>query len=245
MQTTSVIELLKNQLSNLEDLRTSSDFDSDLPSDILCPLDILPPHNSLRAETTQKFLRLSNNTSEIIKKRISQKEEQNFISSCLNNADLETKISHSIEYLKALISNIEKNPEHFKESQSDAYIMSMLNNMHKEVTKIAKDKMENKDYRGAVLDVCIALEGYVKKKSKKYDIGAKLMEKVFSADSPVIKISNKPEEQRGHMFLFSGAMKAIRNRYSHDINQVNPLQETLEILGFLSFLFRTVDENSV
>ena len=197
-------------------------------------------------QARQKLNRWEVRTSQVIKKYTNAEEEDRF-ARCANNIDLSTQIQQYDSYLQELINEIKNNPEFFDESQSDDFIINMLNNMHEEVVKIVKDKIQYGDYKNIILDTCISLENYIKKKvnNPKMDIsGAKLMEHIFSKDKFIIKLSDEVEERKGFMFLFSGVIKAIRNRCSHNLYSID-LQEALEILAFVSFLFRTVDKGRV
>ena len=198
------------------------------------------------------FFNWLEDTSQIIKMRFSPEKEKQFHNHCIKGMRLKDQMSNCVEYLKILIDKIKDYPEYpidtNKKFQNENVITKTLNNMHKEVVKITKDQMKHKNYRNIISDVCIALESYIRKKINSPDImdigGAKLMEHVFSKDKPIIKLSDKAEEQKGFMFLFSGAIKAIRNQCSHKIYSIS-LQEALEALSFLSLLFRTVDKGKV
>ena len=198
-------------------------------------------------QATQKLNRWEVRTSQVIKKYIDAEEEKRF-ARCANNMDLSIQIQQYDSYLQALINEIKHNPGFFDEFQSDDFIIDILNNMHEEVVKIAKDKIQNKDYRNIISDVCISLEKYIQKKKNNPKVlnigGAKLMEYVFSKDKFLIELSGEAEEQQGFMFLFSGTIKAIRNKYTHNLYSIDS-KEALEILGFLSFLFRIVDKGRV
>ena len=232
-----LIEMLNRQLEALRKIQDESGY---IEYDPLS-------NNSGLYSAQQKLSRWEVKTSQVIKKYIDAEEEKRF-ARCANNMDLSIQIQQFDSYLQALINEIKDDPEFFDEFQSDDFTINILNNMHGEVVKIAKDKIQNGDYKNIILDTCISLEGYIKKKTNNTNIadiaGAKLMEHVFSENNPIIHISKKAEEQKGFMFLFSGAMKAIRNQCAHKLYSVD-LQEALEILGFLSFLFRVVDKGSL
>ena len=233
-----IIEILNNQLEALRKIRDESGY---------IEYDPLSDNQGLH-QATQKLNRWEIRTSQVIKKYIDVEEENRF-RRCANSMDLSVQIKQLDSYLQALINDIKDNPDFLNEYQSDDFIIDMLSNMHKEVTKIAKDRIQDeKGYRGIISDVCTALESYTKEKVNDHEIqnigGAKLMEHVFSKDKAIIKLSDKQEEQKGFMFLFSGAIKAVRNKCTHELYSID-LHEVLDILGFLSFLFRTVDKGKV
>ena len=234
-----LIEKLTAQIEKIKSIMSESGYNSDFNIDVF-------ESDKRKHIGKQKFLRWIEDTSEIIKTNISSAEEKK-LKACLNNMNIRVKMLNCLSYLEVLVSDIRDNPEKYKDAykkyQKVDSISATLSCMHGEVIRNSKDKIQNRDYRNAILDTCIALETYVKKKaSNMEDCGAKLMEKVFSPNSPIIRLSNETEEQKGFMFLFSGTMKAIRNNPAHSVDKRYTLEETLEILGLLSFLFRNVDK---
>lgn len=113
--------------------------------------------------------------------------------------------------------------------------------LHVEVQKVAAKLVEDGHYRQAITDAFILVDNYVQKQSGAVENGAPLMNKVFSAKNPILKLSDHEEEQVGFMQLFSGAMKAVRNQYTHKLVDPQTKEETLEWLGFASALLRLVD----
>jgi hypothetical protein len=69
------------------------------------------------------------------------------------------------------------------------------------------------------------------------------MQTVFSAKEPLLKVSDDPDEQLGMMWLFSGAMMALRNPRGHRVetDDQTTREECLEWLGKISALLRVVD----
>ena len=116
--------------------------------------------------------------------------------------------------------------------------------MHPEVRRTAEKLSAQGNYRHAILDALIALEEAIRLRSGLPDdlVGDDLMNRTFSPGSPLLVLSKHEEEQKGFMFLFKGAVKAIRNRYGHrsKVRPASPV-EALEVLGFISMLFRLVD----
>ena len=245
-----LIDILKKQLAELNSIRQETEYPRSF--DILNFED--PDANS---RLKQKFYRWRKNTSEIIEKRISKEEEKNFKKSCPSKKQLEEEMSNCAAYLEVLIDQIQKKSDFFKSAQksnipaSSYNQIAIINNMHKEVAKIAKNRIKNGEYKSIIQDVCISLNNYVRKKAGIHDAdGTELMEKAFASNDPKIKLADGKvgekkfkEEQKGFMFLFSGAMKTIRNKaaHNHQLYTINSLQDALEILGFFSFLFKIID----
>ena len=107
-----------------------------------------------------------------------------------------------------------------------------------------KDKVEKLINEGnndsAVFSAFKTLEIEVKNKSGVNETGMTLMNKVFSSNNPIIKLSDDKNEQEGFMYLFKGAMGAIRNREGHN-NVKYSTEETIELVSFASYLIRLLD----
>ena len=261
-----LIDILKKQLAELNSMRPENRY---FPGQAVMRVFFAGPDRKSRLE--QKFYRWRHDTSKIIEKYISPEEKKIFKKFCpqkkslysfhlkapffsltkrtenSNALGIEQEMEDCAAYLKALIENIQEKPELFEGIHETA----IINSMHREVAKIAKDRIKNKEYKGIIFDVCISLNKYIQKKADIAGLdGAALMEKAFSPDNPKIILSDEKvgdkkfkEEQKGFMFLFSGAMKTIRNKagHHHKLYKVESLQDTLEILGFFSFLFKMTD----
>jgi uncharacterized protein (TIGR02391 family) len=118
-----------------------------------------------------------------------------------------------------------------------------LSALHPLVRQIANRLLTGGHYRQAVLDVYIMLDKAVQQKAQQPATltGKLLMDTVFSAKNPILKLSNDSNEQQGFMQLFSGAVQAIRNHYAHNLSELEA-QQALEWLCYASALFRKVDE---
>lgn len=101
-------------------------------------------------------------------------------------------------------------------------------------------------YRNAVLDACLALEDYVKQKSRCRDRdGADLMRYVFSKNNPVLAFNALTDdtdrsEQEGMMHLFEGVMLALRNPRAHALSDDSP-EQALEYIALLSLLAKRLE----
>lgn len=117
-----------------------------------------------------------------------------------------------------------------------------LAELHPRVISAADELFKDGHYRQAVLDAFIALVSRVKEVSGVTDQDGKpLMQKVFSAKNPVIRVSEDEGVQAGYMDLFSGAVAAIRNQKAHSLEPKIDAQTCLEWLSFASALFRMLD----
>ncbi len=118
--------------------------------------------------------------------------------------------------------------------------------LHPEVARAAAKLFENGHYANAVEDSCKALDLLVKLRSGRSDLGGtELMQAVFSPKNPVLRFSelqteSERNEQLGLMFLYAGAMLALRNPRAHGLIQDDP-ESALEYIAFVSLLAKTLD----
>ena len=121
--------------------------------------------------------------------------------------------------------------------------------LHPEIQRACAKLFENGHYAEAVENGCKALDMLVKMRSMHSDpSGTELMQLVFSPKAPVLKYNeqaneSEKSEQQGMMFLFAGAMLALRNPRAHGMVQDHP-ESALEYLSFLSMLAKSLDRTS-
>jgi uncharacterized protein (TIGR02391 family) len=119
--------------------------------------------------------------------------------------------------------------------------------IHPEIERAAAKLFRDGHYANAVEDACKVLDGLVKIRSGKHDLsGTELMQNVFSPKNPVLKFSDlqtqtEQSEQQGMMFLYAGAMLALRNPRAHEIIEDDP-EKALEYIAFLSLLAKSLDK---
>jgi len=100
---------------------------------------------------------------------------------------------------------------------------------------------KNGHYSDAVETACKVLDNLVQIKSGKFEVtGVPLMQSVFSPNKPVLKFNeqtndSEKSEQQGMMWLYSGAMAALRNPRAHGIVKDDP-ERALEYLSLISML---------
>lgn len=75
--------------------------------------------------------------------------------------------------------------------------------------------------------------------------GAKLMQHVFSANNPLLKLNagisaSEKDEQVGYMMIFSGCMTGIRNPRAHETDWEDTEQRALQLLIFANHLIERV-----
>lgn len=105
------------------------------------------------------------------------------------------------------------------------------------------------NYFHAVFEAAKAYNVEVKKKAQSSKDGQALMLDVWGAEKGVLKITacvtdTDRNVQEGVKFLSAGLMQAIRNPTAHEPALDWPIarEEALDILSFLSFLFRQLDK---
>ena len=112
---------------------------------------------------------------------------------------------------------------------------------------LGKELFSNKHYSQAIFEVCKLLNKRVQELSGSDLDGKKLMLDVFSVNNPKLKFNNvinqsEKDEQEGFMHLFAGLMHGVRNPKGHEIINLKDPYRALEYLGFISLLFRKLDE---
>jgi uncharacterized protein (TIGR02391 family) len=142
-------------------------------------------------------------------------------------------------YDAASIGNNGKNIDYFA-----------LLDIHPKVKKASQELFLNGHYPSAIFEAFKQVEILVKEKSGiKGKFGAALMQEVFSANAPVLKINDGAkdsdgDEQKGFVMLFTGAQIGIRDPKGHDnIEQKDP-KIAMQYIAFASLLCRMVDKST-
>lgn len=119
---------------------------------------------------------------------------------------------------------------------------------HPTVVEHARKLFVEGNYFHAVFEAAKVYNVEVKRKAQSPRDGEALMLEVFSAEKGVLRITPGLTEtdrnvQNGVMFLSAGMMRAIRNPTAHEPALDWPIarEDALDVLSFLSFLFRQLD----
>lgn len=122
-------------------------------------------------------------------------------------------------------------------------------NFHPLVNQHCRELFLQGNYFHAVFEACKVYNKLVKQKSQSAKDGQPLMLEVWGCDNGVLKITPCATEtdrnvQDGIKFLSAGMMQAIRNPTAHEPALEWPLnkEDCLDLLSFLSFLFRKLDQ---
>lgn len=119
---------------------------------------------------------------------------------------------------------------------------------HAEVQRHARRLFLQRNYFHAVFEAAKAYNKAVREKAKSSKDGQPLMLEVWGCERGVLKITPCMTEtdrnvQDGVKFLSAGLMSAIRNPTSHEPAVDWPIgaEDCLDILSFISFLYRRLD----
>lgn len=118
--------------------------------------------------------------------------------------------------------------------------------IHPAIADATERLIQGGHYANAVEDACKALDALVQKRSGRGDLtGTPLMQTVFSANAPILKVADigtptGKDEQLGMMYLFSGAMLGLRNPRAHSLAPDDP-ERAIEYIAFLSLLAKIAD----
>lgn len=157
-------------------------------------------------------------------------------------------IEQAISNLKTIIELFKENIDDLGESPEGRALKAFDElNIHPEINQAVSRLFKDGHYANAVEDACKVLDGLVKIRSGKHELsGTELMQKVFSPNNPILKFNDLlsetgKSEQQGMMFLYSGAMLALRNPRAHEIIEDDP-EKALEYIAFLSLLAKSLDK---
>jgi uncharacterized protein (TIGR02391 family) len=121
---------------------------------------------------------------------------------------------------------------------------------HETIIKNSRRLFIQGNYFHAVFEAAKTYNKLVKEKSRSNKDGESLMLDVWGCEKGVLKRTPCQTEtdkniQDGIKFLSAGLMRAIRNPTSHEpaIDWPISRQDCLDILSFISFLFRQLDES--
>ena len=129
-------------------------------------------------------------------------------------------------------------------SAGDSSGDSAICGFHPLIVEASKKLFKDGHYQEAISAAYRSLIEAVKSKSGCDKDGADLMQAVFSEKNPILRVSEDSGEQKGYMFMFTGAVMGIRNPRAHKTLPETDAQTALEWLSFASALFRILDESS-
>lgn len=170
-----------------------------------------------------------------------EQRNEKLIAFCRNIApsDYLERINDILKNANISVSKIDK------ESNSEFLSRSF----HHEIVKHSKKLFVQGHYFHAVFEACKVYNKLVQSKAKSSKDGQSLMLEVWGPEKGVLKITPCQTEtdsniQNGVKFLSAGLMQAIRNPTAHEPALDWPIErkDCLDLLSFLSFLFRKLDD---
>ena len=122
--------------------------------------------------------------------------------------------------------------------------------LHPELTSDISELFLEGHYNEAIRKALERFEKSIQDISGLQELSGKdLMTKAFSLSSPPIALNelngtNDKNEQEGFRFMTMGAMIGLRNIFSHGDAEQFEVSEVVELLCFVSFLFKRVDRRT-
>ncbi|MFQ5915578.1 MAG: TIGR02391 family protein [Nitrospinota bacterium] len=125
-----------------------------------------------------------------------------------------------------------------------------IQHLHPIINRASSSLFEHRHYPQAVFEAAKALERFIQEKTKLELSGRNLMQRVFKAKNPMIKINDgnsesKRNEREGFALLYEGIIPGIRNPKAHDLVSQTSRIKAFEYLAFLSLLARRADEGGL
>ncbi len=162
--------------------------------------------------------------------------------------EIANNVESAITSLQTAVEMLEEKLEDLGESESGRAQRALAETaLHQAIETASGDLYRNGHYADALLRGCTALNALIQTKTGIFDAdGTDLMLRVFSQNEPILRFNNltndhEKGEQKGMMFLYAGAMLALRNPRAHTI-QVDDRQSALQCLVFISFLASRLDD---
>ena len=119
-------------------------------------------------------------------------------------------------------------------------------NVHPEIVLVSKKLFDDGHYSQSTFEAYKLLDRKVQLLAKVNESGVKLMMRAFSADTPLIRLTqlsntSEKDEQEGYKFIFSGAIQAIRNPRGHEYGLQDSPTICLDHLSLASLLLRRLE----
>jgi hypothetical protein len=155
--------------------------------------------------------------------------------------------------LEIFLAGVEK--ENQDVMRTTNYLLNPESHLHSAIPPECTERLENEDYTGVVQAAGTALEEILEQEMpdelvRESGNTSDLANRAFREGDPVFEWGYTDGEQKGLMFLYSGAFKALRNPVSHprgdpsrnrfldDIDE----RDAIDILCLFNFLARRLDE---
>jgi uncharacterized protein (TIGR02391 family) len=157
-----------------------------------------------------------------------------------------TGVADAISTLKTAVSILKEQLEDMGELPGGQALRAYDGlDLHPEIDRAAAALYRDGHYANAIEDAVKALNNLVRLRSDLQEDGAKLMQRAFSPNNPVLKFNDLTDdfdrdEQLGFMWMFSGAVVGLRNPRAHKLIKDDP-ERALEFIAFISLLAKLLD----
>ena len=120
--------------------------------------------------------------------------------------------------------------------------------IHPSIPDNVRGLFDDGHYSQATFEAFKFVDKEVQKHSANDGTGLKLMMKVFSESSPIIRLTamasqSERDEQAGYKFMFAGSMLAIRNPRGHEVSLAESPDQCLDHLSLASLLLRRLEKS--
>lgn len=157
-------------------------------------------------------------------------------------AKSEAGVPHAIKILDGLINWLEEKRQDLLANPSRSVQVTFEDlQLHPRIKEVASPLYKNGHYADAVFNASKALVNMVKEKACQHDLdGVGLMQTVFSPKAPILAFNDlrdqtDRDEQQGMMYLYAGAVSALKNPGSHAFPDISAA-DAAKWIGFLSLL---------
>ncbi|MGJ8632291.1 MAG: TIGR02391 family protein [Luteolibacter sp.] len=119
--------------------------------------------------------------------------------------------------------------------------------IHEQVTKYCRAELMQEDYFHAVFEASKGLAQRIREMSGVHIDGAKLIDKVFSIDRPILAINSlrselEQSDHKGFAALLKGCFAGVRNRLAHEPRLLwDGEHDAADYLSLISLLHRRLD----
>jgi uncharacterized protein (TIGR02391 family) len=119
--------------------------------------------------------------------------------------------------------------------------------VHPKLPQIVRDLFDDGHFAQATFEAFKYIDKEIQRFSGDAESGFKLMMKVLSESSPLIKLTpgltvSEKDEQKGYQFLFAGSVLAIRNPRGHEYAIKDSPDTCLDHLSLASLLLRRLEQ---
>ena len=122
-----------------------------------------------------------------------------------------------------------------------------LRDIHDSLPNIVRTLFDDGHYSQATFEAFKFIDKVIQKLSRTSESGFKLMMQAFAGTPASVVLTgntsaSEQDEQKGFMFIFAGAMLAIRNPRGHEVSLSDAPDVCLDHLSLASLLLRRLEE---